>query len=492
MEDKREILTLQIGGYSNWVGAHTWNLISSNRENDKDSEELFDSETKENKPRVAIFDLRNRRGGLFMPEVVESETPPWSNNVDKFCTELHPKLNLNWDSQDSNEVDLNQSLVWSDFMTNPLNESSHKEVPFWDVRNGAFSSFASGDFQHPDCILSVDYREECIDVLRLLLERSDQPQGCQCIFDVQGGFAGLASSVVSEFRDQCRSSAISCNLLLNPPTLPTDAPQNTDLLQSTRRHDSRTHIDHAITMHAILEHTNVLFPLNCSHPTESNNQNVDALGLLQHSAQMATFIDTCSLPYRRPYDMSRKLMMTEWCSILTPRRDLRVMSAEMCIPDLDHLPPPPSSSSLSSSSSSPSLSFVPLDPSMRIDSSSTPPKRWTQLMVGRGVDKHHWPLSQDLAPSVQRYSFDAVVLPRSYPQGIFPPKHPPVPMRQGSLLTSSGSSSALHPWLSSLSSSLVSHSAEEEAGRRESQMSTEDSNSIAEDLMCLADSYSTD
>jgi hypothetical protein len=235
MDETREIISVQVGGFSNWVGSHKWNMVHTNKSEDLDSE-LFVSECGELKPRVAIFDLRNRRGGLFMPETIESSIPPWSSDVHQFCTELHPRLQLNWDENDlHNQVQDSKELVWSDFMESNLKEMSFIEVPFWDVRGGSFSSYSSGDFNSSDCELSSEFKENAFDVLRILLENCDRPQGCDCTFDIQGGFAGLANSLVTEYREQCRSAAVSCAALLDPPKLPTD--QTTDNIVQTNRQD---------------------------------------------------------------------------------------------------------------------------------------------------------------------------------------------------------------------------------------------------------------
>lgn len=246
MEDAREIISVQVGGFSNWVGSHRWNMLSANKE-DEDRELFICEPGGTSKPRVAIFDLRNRRGGLFMPETIETNIPPWSSDVDQFCTELHPKLQLNWDEDPFVDLTLTE-LVWSDFMGPTLKESSFTEVPFWDVRNGDFSSYSSGDFNNTDCELSMEFREHCFDVIRLLLEDCDQPQGCECTLDVQGGFAGLGNSIIAEFRDQCRSAAITCEMLLDPPKLPTDPPTNEDVFQSENQQDNSNRVNSAMSV----------------------------------------------------------------------------------------------------------------------------------------------------------------------------------------------------------------------------------------------------
>jgi len=83
---QREIISLQVGGLSNWVGAHLWNLDGDDR-----SAALY---SESGAPRLAAFDLRGRRGSLFAeeePPPPDESSLPWSEGVSMHETELHPR-----------------------------------------------------------------------------------------------------------------------------------------------------------------------------------------------------------------------------------------------------------------------------------------------------------------------------------------------------------------------------------------------------------------
>lgn len=213
----------------------------------------------------------------------------------------------------------------------------------------------------------------------------------------------------------------------------------------------------------MLEYSNVMLPLSASL-TEKDG----VMDLLQSSARLATYLDSITLPLRRANKGHRKLLMTDWCSVLSPRRDMRVVSSEMYIASqvIDVL-------------------LQPLKPAVSLD----PLSRWSRMIVGRGVDESAWPCET----RAEHFAFDEMKLPHSYPLGIFPP--PPQDfassMRTGRVVVSAGTSNNLYPWLSSLSAPLRTRSAVQETARRYLNLSEEDATSIAEDLDGLADSYSS-
>lgn len=229
----------------------------------------------------------------------------------------------------------------------------------------------------------------------------------------------------------------------------------------------------------MLEHSNVLMPLDASCQTE------DAMGLMQGSARLATYLDSITLPFRKRQPNkgnARKLLMTDWCSVLSPRRDMRVVSSEMYIASSQN-------ASQNASQNIEKIVLHPIIPAVDVESLT----RWSRMLVGRGVsDESKWPNET----RAEHFVFNEMKLPHSYPLGIFPT--PPalaqdgyVPTRTGRTLVSAGTSSSLYSWLSSLSDPLRNRSAEQETARRYANLSEEDAVSIAEDLNSLADSYSS-
>ena len=65
---KREVITLQVGGVSNWVGAHLWNLDKAGGDAGIAESPLYaesSCSSSPRAPRVVAFDLRGRQGALF-------------------------------------------------------------------------------------------------------------------------------------------------------------------------------------------------------------------------------------------------------------------------------------------------------------------------------------------------------------------------------------------------------------------------------------------
>lgn len=398
--------------------------------------------------------------------------------------------------------------------------------------------------------------------------------------DAQGGFGGLASSVVAEVRDQCCSAAIGVSLLLDPPDMPTDeqappggAATGTVQFDSQQRRRARAQIDEALALHGLLENASVVLPLRLggarggarggkagqeaagvapasSSPSSgkgaegggSEEERMSPAALLQESAVLATCVDTATLPYRRPAAHGSALLMGDWTSILSPRRDLRVLSAGMYLAGAAQGAAAAAGSSGGGGGGSPAsvaVSLLPVPPSV-LSTASPPRGRWSCLMSGRGVPLGRWPGQERTAT---RFSFDAVALPPSFPRFFpgssvpavasppsFPPLPPPPPSSKAgagagaangqeggggdgprgdgtalpaartsnaACLVNVGCSDALRPYLAGLAGPLHSirsmgtaGRSTAEAARRAGGIDAEDLEAIAEDLESLAESYS--
>ena len=163
---KREIITLQVGGLSNWVGAHQWNLDQANSSFSLDSptqsfsDALYfgkcDKQSSERAPRLVAFDLRGRQGALFADEyALELESSPldgvtWAGGVTKYVAEplaRNPYLTSLVSSGENGEAsaDLDRSAdVRSggddDFAGEPRSATSFFDDEAWSSYGG--SAFA--------------------------------------------------------------------------------------------------------------------------------------------------------------------------------------------------------------------------------------------------------------------------------------------------------------------------------------------------------------
>jgi hypothetical protein len=154
--------------------------------------------------------------------------------------------------------------------------------------------------------------------------------------------------------------------------------------------------------------------------------------------------------------------------VLTPRKDLRIMTAEMtCGFDRD----------------SPPGIMEHLSPSTVVNEHT----RWSRMLVGRGIEKSFWPT--DIR--AEGFAFENIRLPPSFPPSLFPFVDDGERGRIGQCLASAGASSSTYSWINDLSVPLRSRGATFEAVRRYGNLSEADAVGMAEELIVLSDSYST-
>lgn len=200
----------------------------------------------------------------------------------------------------------------------------------------------------------------------------------------------------------------------------------------------RYRIDLAIATNAILSTATVMLPLELG------------ADIVCESARLASFLDTATLPYRR------SILMDDWCSILSPRADLRILSG--CT-FKDFWTPNPLAPAVASSDV------------------------WSRLMVGRGLPSSSWPCADLRA---ERFEYEAVLVPKHFPSSIFPEAHD----RTASSLVEVGCSNAILPWLSSLASTPSAKGSAFDTARREGSLGFEEATALSQDLCALSDAYS--
>lgn len=226
---QREIITLQFGTQSNFVGSHFWNLQNPNADyqvtkpatrgvqtipgattskigqsNAENIDEcvLFRSGSTENgvntkSPRLLLFDIKDNLGPLrqdgyqyyqsiYRNPYEECIQPVWKGAVECF----------NSSSVQSEVSSEPLGTYWSDYLRCPLHPKTVYPV---HTMGGSFDAFGEG---------SVIYNEsgkvqaqEALDAVRYFLEECDSPQGFQCSVDMNSGFSGYATQMMTELRD---------------------------------------------------------------------------------------------------------------------------------------------------------------------------------------------------------------------------------------------------------------------------------------------------
>jgi hypothetical protein len=202
----KEIITFQVGNYSNFVGAHYWNLqealledgtIKSNTKNELNHDILFrkglNFQTGQRTawPRVIAFDLKENVTNFALTDNsladdVE-ETIAWDGTVEKYdrSSKIEPHTQIqensssspiNGSSDTTNPYAEDIISTWSDFSLSQFHTKSLQCIE--SVHNeacGSFGNFGSGEalFKSPK------FRDEFEDRLHFFAEECDRLQGFQ-------------------------------------------------------------------------------------------------------------------------------------------------------------------------------------------------------------------------------------------------------------------------------------------------------------------------
>lgn len=351
---KREIVTLQFGHYSNYVGTHWWNCqeagfdYSGQTLSEIDHDVLFrEGQTKNGQvtftPRLLLVDLKGtlgtlpEDGGLYEePPIPDPFLPLWPR--DKVDIQVEPR-------QEKNEFlqDLDQSMSVEYQLPNGLSETDAVLPKVYHLDNSVktWSDFLRVRF-HPRTITIInqyqhnittqpfntfdtgetlwrkpDFSDDFTDYMRLYIEESDNLQGFQVLLDCYNGFAGLSSACLQHLQDEYPSKAI-----LAFPCLPAAFPESSKAQISTRA------INMALSVASLSELSSLFAPLSCAvsnWPETTDYRKFQHLDyepskLFHSSAVLASALDTLTLLYRlrenqsRLADLTRRLNVGGRCS----------------------------------------------------------------------------------------------------------------------------------------------------------------------------------
>ncbi|RKP10031.1 tubulin domain-containing protein [Thamnocephalis sphaerospora] len=222
----RELLTLQIGPYANYVGTHFWNAQDIDAPDGTtgilNHNVLFQAgETQKGEgtltPRLIVVDAKENLGylssaaTLYHDQEQDEITPAWSGNVNAIRQPRAPKhayihdLDVD-EQQDTLPTVAQQTAVynfeqtvhaWPDYLRLYLHPKSlgGGVLP----RNTRLDWFhqASDVWQQTDALDTL-----LDDELRWFAEGCDHLQGFQVMTDVLNGYGGYASKLLSELRDE--------------------------------------------------------------------------------------------------------------------------------------------------------------------------------------------------------------------------------------------------------------------------------------------------
>ncbi|XP_002127435.2 protein misato homolog 1 [Ciona intestinalis] len=238
----REIITLQNGCYSNFVGTHFWNIQESSFEYSGDSSQPeieHDVLFREGKnllrevtytPRLVVVDLKSNLGclpleGTLYPTPAHqnggSEIPTWGDDVEvveasrseknEFIKDLESEDQKYYQATNGVEKSNKKQIkaktykledkikTWSDFKRLHFHPRSILTV---NEEDDSFTSW-SGGFEHGKYI---SYQVE--DLVRVYAEECDNMQGFQVFSDVNNGFGGVLTSLMEYLSDEFRGKGL--------------------------------------------------------------------------------------------------------------------------------------------------------------------------------------------------------------------------------------------------------------------------------------------
>lgn len=336
----REILTLQFGHYSNYVGAHFWNIqelsfdYSGTATTDLNHDILYrEGQTSRNEvtytPRLLIADLKGalktlpQSGGLsddaqetdLQWDTVEKieEPPPEKNQYLAAIDSVQTTV-----ADGKKDYNLEESVItWTDYLyprfhsrtVNVVNEYQHGS------NKEAFDIYPTGRG-----VWKSDYGDLFSDNIRKYVEECDSMQGFQINFDCTDGFAGLALGCIEHLSDEYTKP------ILAYPIIASHFPDNNSNTQEERDisnlRDSIRLVNILLSIQELSEHATMYVPLCTGEKgwrKPGNARTFDCLNydpkLYYHSsAILASAIDTLSQKYRHKSNIHT---MSDICADMT-------------------------------------------------------------------------------------------------------------------------------------------------------------------------------
>ncbi|CAG9560631.1 unnamed protein product [Danaus chrysippus] len=273
----REILTLQFGHYTNYVGSHFWNIQELSfdytgtvktecnhdilyREGQSSSGEVTYT------PRLLLADLKGSlktlpaTGGLeetnlegdFSWEEVETIKEP-EPDKNEFIKDINAGTSNLQDKEYKLEQDIN---TWTDYLyprfhsrtVNIIKEYQHSS------ENESFDIFTSGS-----TLWKSDIGETFADNIRKYVEECDSLQGFQVNFDCTDGFSGLALGCIEHIGDEYSKTILSYPIIASH--FSDNSPSTEEEREKSTLKDSFRLVNIALSIEALSQHVKLFVPL---------------------------------------------------------------------------------------------------------------------------------------------------------------------------------------------------------------------------------------
>ncbi|XP_055632490.1 protein misato [Toxorhynchites rutilus septentrionalis] len=344
----REVLTLQLGNYANYVGTHWWNAQEASFNYDPcaepseiEHEVLYrEGQTLNGQPtftpRMLLLDLKGtlkfepKEGELYSfhdknineEDVVKGLA--WdSSKVEVIKEKPTEKNEYHKDLEDTSEKETYEKDYnfkesvhdWIDFSysrfhprsINIINEFTHskEDIQFDTITNGM--EVWRGNY----------FQDDFTDKIRQYVEECDECQGFQTLFDCNDGFAGIAIKCLEHLQDEYGKASVVFPVI--PPRSPNY--KNADEVMSS----SIRVINTALTFSYLIDNCSLFTPISTmgrcwrylDNPRCFPNMSYEHTNFYQTSALLATFLDSATLRYRLRSTTVSGSYMNSLCNDLT-------------------------------------------------------------------------------------------------------------------------------------------------------------------------------
>ncbi|XP_062897927.1 protein misato homolog 1 [Mobula hypostoma] len=370
----REVLTLQLGHYTNFVGTHWWNIQDAALCYDSDRSDTY-SEINNNvlfregqtlrgqptyTPRLILMDLKGSLSSLKQEGVlygasqavpalawngsltVHKEDPVTKNQflqqLNRLGTDAHSENVTSTTAQGAERsaaertFDLSQGAqrlensvrVWSDYLGVHLHPKTISVIQQYNHNSTSnrFEAFGFGE----KLLRDPTFLDDLEDRLHFYIEECDYLQGFQVLCDLQDGFAGLATKVVELLHDEYGGKAIfTCGFA---PTSYMDTGSMATVYRLLNSVMGIVHLSSRSSAFCPMSLDSSFLGRKQVTPVPFPRVIYDASLNYHSSALLATALETLSVPYRL---QSNAMSLTQLTNALTVS-SRKVVTASAAIP----------------------------------------------------------------------------------------------------------------------------------------------------------------
>eukprot|EP01080_Neovahlkampfia_damariscottae_P005500 gene5500-9317_t len=312
------IFLIILGNYSNFVGAHYWNIQNElfNLFKDKgmiNSDNVFRyGETNKGIltccPRALVFDLSGtlgslrKHGNIYDPSKEQKDDEKeitWHGKMQTIQSEEKPEKskyvemideNKKYSYDEINEDLTNNCLTWSDFL-----EINYHPKSVSTIQNHVTDKF--DDYLDGNLLSSLDFYDDTLDQIRFFLEECDSLQGFQFFSNTNDAWSKFSHDLNQLIRDEISTkySIFTFGCDSNIPWKE-EQTENQVMIDNWKRK-----LNTAVSCVDLHESSSVYIPLSAANFKDDSFKHIkfDPQNKYQTSAILASSIDSSTLAFRK-------------------------------------------------------------------------------------------------------------------------------------------------------------------------------------------------